>query len=217
MRPIKSRLFVIPAKAGIQCSRRILPGPGFRRGDDERQIRAGSTASVARWLFSLKEAVMRRKINARAIVLAVLLGAITPYSAFADGGGGSSSSTPEKPLDPDYVKAEKAIEAKDWDTSITLLKQVVARDDTNADAYNYLGYAERHRGNLEIALQHYDRALALDPKHLGAREYLGEAYLMAENLPKAEEQLAALDKLCFFPCSEYTELKEKIAGYKQKH
>lgn len=161
---------------------------------------------------------MRRKINARAVVLAVLLGAIPPYSAFADGGGGSSSSsTPEKPLDPDYVKAEKAIEAKDWETSIALLKQVVARDEKNADAYNYLGYAERHRGNLETAFQHYDRALALDPKHLGAREYLGEAYLMAENLPKAEEQLAALDKLCFFPCEEFTELKEKIAGYKQTH
>jgi tetratricopeptide (TPR) repeat protein len=160
---------------------------------------------------------MCRKINARAIALAVLLGAIPPYSAFADGGGGSSSpSVPEKPLDPDYVKAEKAIEAKDWASSIALLKQVVARDDKNADAYNYLGYAERQRGNLETAFQHYDRALALDPKHLGAREYLGEAYLMANNLPKAEEQLAALDKLCFFPCEEYTELKEKIAGYKRK-
>lgn len=161
---------------------------------------------------------MRRKINARAIALAVFLIAISPYSAFADGGGGSSSSSvPEKPLDPDYVKAEKAIEAKEWASSIALLKQVVARDDKNADAYNYLGYAERQRGNLETAFEHYDRALALDPKHLGAREYLGEAYLMANNLPKAEEQLAALDKLCFFPCEQYTELKEKIAGYKQKH
>jgi tetratricopeptide (TPR) repeat protein len=160
---------------------------------------------------------MRRKNNALAIALAVLLAAIPPYSAFADGGGGSSSSSvPEKPLDPDYIKAEKAIEVKDWASSIALLKQVVARDDKNADAYNYLGYAERQRGNLETAFQHYDRALALDPNHLGAREYLGEAYLMADNLPKAEEQLAALDKLCFFPCEEYTELKEKIAGYKQK-
>jgi len=94
---------------------------------------------------------------------------------------------------------------------------VVSRDEKNADAYNYLGYAERNRGNLDIAFKYYDRALALDPKHLGVREYLGETYLLTDNLPKAEEQLSALNKLCFFSCSEYRELKEKIADYKQKH
>jgi hypothetical protein len=57
--------------------------------------------------------------------------------------------------------------------------------------------------------------LALDPKHRGAREYLGELYLMQKQLAKAEEQLAALDNLCFFPCEELTELREKVAAYKK--
>lgn len=37
---------------------------------------------------------------------------------------------------------------------------------------------------------------------------------MVNNLAKAEEHRAALDRICFFPCHEYTELKEKIAAYK---
>jgi hypothetical protein len=37
---------------------------------------------------------------------------------------------------------------------------------------------------------------------------------MTNNLPKAEEHLKILDKLCFFPCSEYTQLKKAVAEYK---
>ncbi len=159
-------------------------------------------------------------LNSNTLVLALALAvavATSPLATAAGGGGSDSSSTPAKAVDPDYANAEKAIKAKDWAAAIDLLTQVVARDEKNADAYNYLGYAERNRGNLDSAFKFYDRALTLDPKHLGAREYLGEAYLSADNLPKAEEQLVALDKLCFFSCSEYRELKEKIAGYKQTH
>lgn len=163
------------------------------------------------------------------IGLAWAIATTTPSAAFASGGssggggggggsGGSSSSssTPVKAVDPDFAKAEKLIAAKDWTSAISLLTQVVARDAKNADAYNDLGYAERQRGNLDAAFTYYDRAIALNPKHRGVREYLGEAYLMTGNLQKAEEQLAVLDDLCTFSCSEYRELKEKIADFKRK-
>jgi tetratricopeptide (TPR) repeat protein len=159
-------------------------------------------------------------LNLRTLTVVLALAAAAAVSTLAAAAGGdssSASSTPAKAVDPDYTRAEKAIDAKDWPRAIDLLTKVVARDDKNADAYNYLGYAERQRGNLDIAFKYYDRALNLDPKHIGVREYLGEAYLLAGNLSKAEEQLAALDKLCTFSCSEYRELKEKIADYKQKH
>ena len=155
-----------------------------------------------------------RMLSILFLSLFLLLSVATSTVAIASGGGGSN--TPAKAADPDYAKAEKAIKAKDWVVAIDLLTKVATRDEKNADAYNYLGYAERNRGNLDVAFKYYERALSLDPKHLGVREYLGEAYLLAENLPKAEEQLAALDKLCTFSCSEYRELKEKIASYKQK-
>ncbi|HEV2038937.1 MAG TPA: hypothetical protein VGT81_02645, partial [Casimicrobiaceae bacterium] len=56
----------------------------------------------------------------------------------------------------------------------------------------------------------YEEALRLDPQHKGAHEYLGEAYVIAKNIPKAQEHLAALEKLCGRSCPEYKDLDEAI-------
>jgi len=69
---------------------------------------------------------------------------------------------------------------------------------------------------MELAFKHYGRALQLNPRHRGAHEYLGEAYLMLGNVAKAKEHLAALDRLCFFGCAEYTMLKKAVADYEAK-
>jgi len=45
------------------------------------------------------------------------------------------------------------------------LRAVASRDPNNADAQNYLGYAWRKSGNLDLAFKHYNEALRLDPKH----------------------------------------------------
>src|SRR3546814_12755878 len=70
-----------------------------------------------------------------------------------------------------------AIDRKDWAAAVPLFQKVVAKDDKNADAYNWLGYALRNQGDYPNALIAYGRALAVNPKHRGAHEYLGEAYL----------------------------------------
>lgn len=57
--------------------------------------------------------------------------------------------------------------------------------------------------------------LAIDPKHRGAHEYIGEAYLMLGNVAKAREHLARLDRLCTFSCSEYRDLKKAIETYEK--
>jgi len=129
--------------------------------------------------------------------------------------GGSESPAAAPAIDPDYAAGKKAIAARDWARAIEALTKAAQRDAGNADIQNFLGYAYRNSGRLELALKHYEAALRLDPKHRGAREYLGELYLMQNNLAKAEEQRAALDSLCFFPCEELTELREKIAAYKK--
>ena len=130
-----------------------------------------------------------------------------------------TADTPEPAAaktDPDYAAGKAAIAAKDWPRAIAALNTAAKRDNNNADTHNLLGYAQRNSGNLDVALKHYGRALTLDPKHLGAREYLGELYLMQNNLAKAEEQRAVLAKLCARPCEELTELTEKIADYKKR-
>lgn len=152
----------------------------------------------------------------RSLLTLLLCAAATLNAPLIHAMGSESPSTTAAKADPDYVAGKKAIDASDWPRAITALNAAARRDDKNADIQNLLGYAQRNSGNLEVALKHYDKALALDPKHRGAHEYLGELYLMQNNLAKAEEQRAALDKLCFFPCEELTELREKIADYKKK-
>jgi tetratricopeptide (TPR) repeat protein len=115
----------------------------------------------------------------------------------------------------DYTRAKEMIEAKDFKGAIPLLKQVVAKDDKNADAYNLLGFATRKSGDPQGSLQYYQQALSIDPKHLGAHEYVGEAYLMLDRLADAEQHLARLDTLCTFGCLEHRMLKGAIANYKQ--
>src|SRR5215510_8555027 len=86
-----------------------------------------------------------------------------PGSAMADGAGSSDvSRATGKPEDPNYTAAVKAIEAKDFARAIPLLEGVVARDTTNADAYNWLAYATRRNGNPAGAIPIYQKALAID-------------------------------------------------------
>jgi tetratricopeptide (TPR) repeat protein len=86
----------------------------------------------------------------------------------------------------------------------------------NADAFNWLGYATRKNGDPKASIPLYEKALALDPKHRGAHEYIGEAYLMLNDPAKARHHLKALDSLCFLPCSEYTDLKKAVEAYEKK-
>ena len=118
--------------------------------------------------------------------------------------------------DPDYEAGTTAIAAGNWKLALDHLNRAVARDPGNADIHNWLGYAHRKSGSLEAAFRSYNEALRLDPRHKGAHEYIGEAYLMANNLAKAEEHLAQLDKICFFSCEEYRDLKKAVEAYKQR-
>jgi tetratricopeptide (TPR) repeat protein len=142
------------------------------------------------------------------------LAALSGPAAHAAGGSSGDSPQVMAPADPDFTAGKAAIDRKDWATAVPLFEKVVAKDDKNADAYNWLGYALRNQGDYQKALVAYGRALGANPKHRGAHEYLGEAYLKMNNLPMAEDQLKKLDSLCTFGCPEYTELKEKIAAYK---
>ncbi|MGH7310425.1 MAG: tetratricopeptide repeat protein, partial [Candidatus Rokuibacteriota bacterium] len=119
------------------------------------------------------------------------------------------------PGDPDLATARARIAAKDWSGAAAVMGKAVARDPRNADYHNLLAYAVRNGANpnMDVVFKHYQEALRLDPKHRGAHEYIGEAYLMVGNPAKAKEHLAALNKLCFFTCEEYRDLKKAIERY----
>jgi tetratricopeptide (TPR) repeat protein len=157
-----------------------------------------------------------RRAGLLGVMLLTLLTIALPGAAGAAGGGGSEGAAPSaKPEDPQYTAAVKAIKANEYAKAIPLLEGVVARDDKNADAYNWLAYATRKNGNPAASLPLYQKALALDPKHKGAHEYIGEAYLMLDNLPKAKEHLRTLSSLCFITCAEYRDLKRAVDAYEK--
>jgi tetratricopeptide (TPR) repeat protein len=157
----------------------------------------------------------------RGLALALILVGLSLVAvplALADAGGGGGGSQPGaagKAEDPDYAAAAKAIKAGNYAGAIPLLEGVVARDRVNADAYNLLAYAIRRSGDPARSIPLYEKALSLDPKHRGAHEYIGEAYLALDNLGKAKEHLARLDRLCFLPCSEYRDLKQAVEAYEK--
>ncbi len=158
---------------------------------------------------------MRRflKIVPMAFVLCAL--AVVPITA-VDAASSSTKPAASAPDDPyklgqDLVKDGKFKEAEE------AFMAAAQKDPTNADALNMLAYSQRRQGELDEAFENYGKALALDPDHKGAHEYIGEAYLMVGNLAKAEEHLAALLKLCPGGCEESRDLAKAIQRYKEKN
>lgn len=148
----------------------------------------------------------------RILSVAALL-ALPAGAGFAMGNNDPGAGMP-KAADPDFAEGKKAIDAKNWSAAVELFQKVVIKNDKNADAFNWLGYAQRNQGNYDQAFAAYAKALEIDPKHRGAHEYVGEAYLKVNQPEKAEEHLKRLDSLCTFGCAELTELKTKIAAYR---
>ena len=65
-------------------------------------------------------------------------------------------------------------------------------------------------GELEKSSYHYEKALSINPKHLGALEYQGELYLALGDIESAKENLVKIDDICFTQCSELKQLKKAI-------
>ena len=119
-------------------------------------------------------------------------------------------------LDPDFGAGLKALGGSDWNGAISALAAAALRDARNADIQNYLGYAYRRLRQFDAAFTHYRRALTLNPRQRSAHEHLGEAYLMLGNRPKAEEHLAALERICLVPCEQYDSLRKAIDKYRSR-
>ncbi len=68
------------------------------------------------------------------------------------------------------------------------------------------------------AFEHYNLALKFDPRHKGAHEYIGEAYLVEKKVAMAEQHLAELEKICGNrSCEEYQDLATSIAEFKARN
>jgi tetratricopeptide (TPR) repeat protein len=147
-----------------------------------------------------------------------ILALFTAGSWAAGGDSGDVRDTSGAVADPVVEKVVGANGQGDWTRSQAILREALAKDPGNADYHNLYAYAIRKgpHPQMDLVFKHYNEALRIDPKHRGAHEYLGEAYLMVGNLGKAKEHLDALDRICFFGCDEYKMLKKAVAEYEAK-
>lgn len=148
-------------------------------------------------------------MKSRSILILGLVCTCLALPAYPDGGGSSGSSRSS-----DYKQAVKAIKNEDFSSAVGLLEKVVETDPDNADAWNQMGFSLRNLQQYDDALAAYDKALAIDPKHKGALEYLGELFLMTDQPELAQAQLEKLDDACLLSCKEFRKLKKRIAAYK---
>jgi predicted Zn-dependent protease len=116
----------------------------------------------------------------------------------------------------EYEDAVELIEDQKYKEAIVKLEEANAKYPGSADVLNYLGYCNRKLNELDKAMTFYRQALAVNPKHRGVHEYLGELFLQMKNLKKAENELATLGLLCPDGCEEQDDLKEAIEAYKSK-
>jgi tetratricopeptide (TPR) repeat protein len=110
-----------------------------------------------------------------------------------------------------YAEAVGLINHHRYADAIAVLQRAEAASGPHPDIFNYLGFANRHLRRYDVAVGYYKQALALDPVHVGATEYLGELYLEIGRVAEAKQQLARLDELCPYGCAAREELAKWIA------
>ncbi len=149
-------------------------------------------------------------------VIAIVLGVAS--AALAAGAPSTSRPPARQPAQPtDYDLGVKAVQAGDYGRALTLLEKSIQADSRNADAWNYIGFSHRQLKQFDQSLAAYQKALAINPDHRGANEYLGELYLQTGDPGKARERLAKLRALCPSGCKELDDLNKAVKVYESAH
>tara|TARA_Y100001936_G_C15913793_1_gene580075 strand:+ start:311 stop:802 length:492 start_codon:yes stop_codon:yes gene_type:complete len=158
------------------------------------------------------------------LFISICLSTLLTLNAFAAGSSDSGSSKTKTQYDMavSYIKTAKNLEKKDklkkakkkYEKAQKLLIQSNEKFPNKANTLNYLGFTTRKLGDFENGEKYYLQGLAIDPKHKGINEYLGELYVATNRHNLAIERLEVL-KGC--GCEEYDQLKAVIAGEKSKY
>ena len=150
------------------------------------------------------------------LLVSICLFLLLSVGAYSAGSSSSDSSTTVKKTDYEkavsYIDKAKKFEEdgkqkkaeKQYEKAQKLLIKSNENEPNNADTLNYLGFTTRKLGNFNLGEEYYLQGLAIEPKHNGINEYLGELYVQTDRIDKANERLAVL-KNC--DCEEYQDLE----------
>ncbi len=100
----------------------------------------------------------------------------------------AKASTPDK-VAKAHDKAQKY-----YRESLASFIDAVGAQPKMYQAWNYLGFANRHLGNYDDALAAYAKALQINPDYPEALEYRGEAYLGLNQIEEAKTAYMTLFK-----------------------
>ena len=154
----------------------------------------------------------------RFIFLIALLLVATPAFATEQ----SAPIIPKKPEvpfreDAGLISAEYYLSVGKYAQALSVLTGVLERHPGSADAYTYRGLAYEQLGDLKKARDNYNRAVTLNPTHLGANKYLASMYLNDGELDRAVEQMQVIRLACgTLECQELDELELEINKFKAK-
>ncbi len=113
-----------------------------------------------------------------------------------------------------YEAGRDLARAGRYDEAIDVLS--LASDRNDKRILNFLGFAHRKAGRLEVGIGYYRQAIEIDPTYTLVREYYGEALLMKKDLEGARAQLAAIETLCGSrACEEYEDLAGEISAFEK--
>ena len=110
------------------------------------------------------------------------------------------------------------IEKKEnYEGALKKLEVYVYENPQNANGWNLIGFASRKLERYEDSEIYYNTGLEIDPTHEGILSYQGELYLKTNRYEDALENLAVLDNLCNFNCTEKKALAEAIKVYEEEN
>ena len=66
------------------------------------------------------------------------------------------------------------------------------KEQESARVFNYLGYANRKAGRMELGMQYYKRAIQADENYILARSYMGQALVEQGRVEEARAQLVEI-------------------------
>jgi tetratricopeptide (TPR) repeat protein len=122
----------------------------------------------------------------------------------------SSGVLPDEDL---YQQGVALAKAGEYDWALTVLAAVSNQNDPRV--LNYTGYSYRKSGQIEKGIGYYQRALAIDPNFVLAREYLGEGYVASGRIDLAKAELTQIAQRCGTTCEEYQDLAEELEKVSQ--
>ena len=148
------------------------------------------------------------------ILITIFICSMFTTNVFSAPSGGDSSTKTKSSYDKavNFIKKAQKFEKKgklekankQYEKARKLLIKSNNKIPNKPDTLNYLGFTTRKLGDFEGGEKYYLEGLAIDPKHIGINEYLGELYVATGRIDLAKERLQVLSNC---NCEEYQELE----------